>query len=132
MSRTSPSQTEFLPAKRKRTARSESVQALVKSKTPEKVFLVLHETEGEDRPLYHEVLGVYSSLQDANAAAYDFWEEIYSYYDETYEEAEQGDQAPDGENFLYKGRKDDGAMHNLYIDDEGERSEVRVKPMPLQ
>ncbi|MCJ1317537.1 hypothetical protein MMC15_002862 [Xylographa vitiligo] len=118
--------------KRKRTAGSNPMQASTESKTPEKVFVVLHEEEEQDTPLSHEILGAYRSLQDANAAAYDFWEENYSGHDELFEKIKRGDEIPDEARILYKGVKKDGTMHNLCVDEDGARSEILVKWLMLQ
>ena len=132
MSSASQIQSEPSASKRKRTEGSDSVQDSTKTRTPERVYLVLHETEDPYISLSHEIIGAYRSLSDANAAAYEFWENDYGQYDEAFEEIEQGDQVPDEETFLYKDVKKDGAMHNVCIDDEGRRSEVMVKSLVLQ
>ena len=118
--------------KRKRTAGSNPIQASTESKTPEKVFVVLHEEEEQDTPLSHEILGAYKSLQDANAAAHVFWGKNYSAHDELFEEIKRGDEIPDEARILYKGIKTDGTMHNFRVDEDGARSEVLVKWLLLQ
>ncbi|MCJ1405924.1 hypothetical protein MMC11_009158 [Xylographa trunciseda] len=131
--RISPSQSEPPAAKRKRTEGSAPVQALPKSTLPQEVFLVRLDDEGQDdNQPRQEILGVYVSVEKANAVAYDYWEQYYGWIDEDPRGVEEGAKPPDGADFLYKGIQKDGSRHILSVDEIGTRTEVVVECMPLQ
>ncbi|MCJ1387823.1 hypothetical protein MMC18_000666 [Xylographa bjoerkii] len=131
MSGVSPSQLETSAPDRKPTAGPDPVQSS-NIQFPEKVFLVRFEDEGQGDPqALQEILGVYASVENANAAAHDYWEQYYGWIDEDPRAVEEGDQPPDGEDFLYKGMRKDGTMHILSVDAIGLKTAVIVECMPL-
>ncbi|MCJ1431702.1 hypothetical protein MMC27_001057 [Xylographa pallens] len=131
MSSASQVQSEPSASKRKRTAGSDTGQDSTKRKNPERVYLVLHETEDPYTPLSHEIIGAYISLQDANAIAFDFWRKHYGHYNKLFEEIEQGSQTLDKGMILYGGGGNDGTMHILCIDskDIGDGPYMKLQQM---